>query len=141
MAQNVVTSGGNPARIGVPSFIQFGQPRRRSAFQAAFGVFFAPIPGDAIGSCVLTLANVAIGSRVVVMDQAGTTVLYDQLAAASTVVITLSVYSPGDALNNLRIRVRKSSAAPKYLPFETLTTITTSPQGIYVSQIPDTIAS
>lgn len=141
MAQNVATSGGICARFGAPVFVQFGQSRRRSAFQAAFGVFFAPLPADAIGTASLTLNNVVVGSRILIMDQAGTTTRYNALAAASTVVIPLDAYSPGSALNDWRIRVRKASSAQKYLPYETLMTASVGSSSIFISQIPDTIAS
>ena len=137
MAQNVVLSGGNPARLGVPAFVQFGQPRRRSAFQAAFGVFFAPIPGDSLGTFTLTLANVVSGSAVRVESQSGGTTLYSGTAAGSTLVISLAAYAPGDALNDLRIKVRKGSAAPYYQPYETQATAFVGAQSIYVSQILD----
>lgn len=136
MAQNVVLSGGNPARIGIPAFVQFGQSRRRSAFQAAFGVFFAPIPGDSIGAFSLTLENVVVGSAIRVESLAGTT-LYSGTATLSTVVISLAAYAPGDALNDLRIKVRKGTSSPYYQPFETLASAFVGAQSIYVSQIPD----
>lgn len=136
MAQNVVLSGGNPARIGIPAFVQFGQSRRRSAFQAAFGVFFAPIPGDSIGAFSLTLDNVVVGSAIRVESLTGTT-LYSGTAALSTVVISLAAYAPGDALNDLRIKVRKGTSSPYYQPFETLAGAFVGAQSIYVSQIPD----
>lgn len=137
MTQNVVTSGGNPARFGVPAFVQFGQSRRRSAFQAAFGVFFAPIPGDSLGAFSLTLTNVAVGSSIQIESQTGGTTLYNGTAASSTVTISLAAYAPGDALNDLRIKVRKGTSSPYYQPFETLTSAFVGAQSIYVSQIPD----
>lgn len=137
MAQNVVLSGGNPARVGVPAFVQFGQPRRRSAFQAAFGVFFAPIPGDSLGTFTLTLTNVVVDSAVRIESQSGGATLYSGTAAGSTVIISLAAYAPGDALNDLRIKVRKGTSSPYYQPFETLASAFVGAQSIYVSQIPD----
>ena len=90
-------------------------------------------------SHVLTLDNVVVGSRVFVRDQGGTVTHYDQIAAASTVVITATVY--GDYRDQWRIRIRKSSSAPKQLPYETLMTATAGSSSIFVSQVPDTIAS
>lgn len=40
----------------------------------------------------------------------------------------------------LELRIRKSSAAPKYLPYKTFTSHTTSGTTIYTAQIPDTVA-
>lgn len=101
----------------------------------------ASLPTDPIGTHTLTLTNVVTGSRIAIRDQANTTTLYDQVAAGSTVVIPLSVYAGGSPLNNWRIRIRKASAAPKYLPYETLMTATPGSSSIYVSQLPDPIAS
>lgn len=138
MAQNVATSLGITSRKGVPLFIQMGAlKRRRSAFQPSAGLFLAPLPSDAIGTCVLTLTNVIIGSRINIRDQLGTTTFYDDLAAASTVVISLDVYSAGAALNNWRVKVRKASSSPYYQPYETLMTASVGSTSIYVSQIPD----
>ena len=94
-------------------------------------------PTDPLGVFTLTLTNVVVGSRVNVSLQVAGTTLYDDLAAASTVVITLSGYTAGSANNDLRIKVRKGSAAPYYKPYETLATVPVRIQLIYVSQIPD----
>jgi hypothetical protein len=94
-------------------------------------------PTDPLGVFTLTLTNVVVGSRVNVSLQVAGTTLYDDLAAASTVVITLSGYTAGSANNDLRIKVRKGSAAPYYKPYETLATASVGAQLIYVSQIPD----
>lgn len=96
---------------------------------------------DPIGTHTLTLNNVVVGSRVFIQDQDKTVTHYNQIAGASTVVIPLSVYAGGSALNNWIIKVRKSSAAPKQLPYETLMTATPGSSSIFVSQVPDTIAS
>lgn len=99
------------------------------------------LSSEPVGTHTLTLTNVAVGSRVTIRDQANTTEFHNALAASSTVPITLQVYPSESPLNNLSIRVRKSSAAPKYLPFETIATIGVGSSSIYVSQVPDTIAS
>lgn len=95
------------------------------------------LPTDVFGIHVLTLVNVATGSRVAIYDQAGTVTLHDQIASGGPVVISLPVYSPGSARNDLRIKVRKASGAPHYQPYETLTTVAIGSSSIYVSQIPD----
>jgi len=84
---------------------------------------------------VLTLTNVAVGSRVFIRDQDDTTTHFDQLAASSTVVVTATVH--GDTRDNWRIRIRKASASPYYQPYETLMTATAGSSSIYVSQISD----
>ena len=105
------------------------------AFAVSSGTF--AFPTDPVGNHTLTLTNVVSGSRIAIRDQANTTTLYDQIAAASTVVITLQVYVFGSALNNWRIRIRKASSGTTYIPYETLMTATAGSSSIYVSQIPD----
>lgn len=83
----------------------------------------------------LTLTNVVVGSRVFIRDQANTTTHYDQIAAASTVVINVTVY--GDARDNWRIKIRKASAAPYYQAYETLMTAAAGSSSIYVNQLPN----
>ena len=95
------------------------------------------LPTEAVGSHTLTLTNVVIGSRIAIRDQADTTTLYDQVAATSTVGISLSVYSAGSPLNDWRIKIRKASETPYYQPYETLMTANVGNSSIYVSQLPD----
>lgn len=83
----------------------------------------------------LTLTNVVVGSRVHIRDQADTVTHYDDIAAASSVVIPITLY--GDSRDNWRIKVRKASATPYYQPWETIMTATAGSSSIYVSQIPD----
>jgi len=83
----------------------------------------------------LTLTNVVVGSRVFIRDQGDTTTHHDAIAAASPVIVTITVY--GDSRDNWRIRVRKASGSPTYIPYETLMTATAGSSSIYVSQIPD----
>lgn len=95
------------------------------------------LPTDPIGTFTLTLTNVVIDSRVVVRDQANTTTFYNALAASSTVVIVLQVYSAGSPLNLLRIDVRKTSAAPFYQRYKTLMTAAVGAASVYINQLPD----
>lgn len=92
---------------------------------------------DAIGTFTLTLTNVIVGSAIQIEDQAGTTTLYNGTAASSSPVIALSAYAGGSPLNDLRIKVRKGSAAPYYQPWETLATAVVGSASIYVAQVPD----
>lgn len=105
------------------------------AFAVSSGVF--AFPTDPIGNFALTLTNVVTGSAIQIESQDGSTTLHNGTAAGSTVNITLQAYAAGSNLNNLRIKVRKGSAAPYYRPYETLTTAVVGAQSIYVSQIPD----
>ncbi len=95
------------------------------------------LPTDPIGTFALTLTNVVTGSSIQIESQDGSTTLHNSTAAGATVNITLQAYAAGSPLNNLRVKVRKGSAAPYYQPYETLTTAVVGAQSIYVSQIPD----
>lgn len=129
------------AAIPCPFITVFGQARGIAVGVGSTALGVARLPSDPIGTHTLTLTNVAVGSRVTIRDQANTTEFHNAIAASATVAIALQVYAGGSPLNNWSIRIRKASAAPKYLPFETLMTATVGSSSIYVSQIPDTIAS
>jgi hypothetical protein len=101
---------------------------------AAFGV--ARLPTDPVGTFTLTLTNLVVGSAVQVETLAGAAV-ENRTASSGTEVFALSAYASGNPANNLRIKVRKGSAAPFYQPWETLATATPGSASIYVSQIPD----
>lgn len=94
------------------------------------------LPTDPVGTFTLTLTNLVAGSAVQVETLAGAPV-ENRTAGSGTEVFTLSAYASGNPANNLRIKVRKGSAAPFYQPWETLATATPGSASIYVSQIPD----
>lgn len=94
------------------------------------------LPTDSIGNFTLTLTNLVVGSSIRIETEAGALIEY-RVADATTEVFTAPAYSVGNAANNLRIKVRKASEAPFYIPYETLTTAFVGAQSIYVSQIPD----
>ena len=121
--------------FGVIAFSGLATSKSRAIGVVACSV--AALPTDSVGNHSLTLTNVVVGSRIAIRDQADTTTLYDQIAAASTVVITLQVYVFGSAVNNWRIKVRKASSGTTYIPYETLMTATVGASSIYVAQIPD----
>lgn len=116
----------------------FEWPTARGVFATAglVKVSRQSLPTDPVGSFVLTLTHVIVGSAVQVESQSGTS-LYNGTAASGTVVIPLQVYSAGSPLNELRIKVRKGSASPFYQPWETLATAIKGSASIYVAQIPD----
>ena len=97
----------------------------------------ARLATDAIGTFLLTLTNVVVGSAIQVEDQLGTTTLYNGVAATTSPLITLNAYAPGSTLNDLRIKVRKGTSAPYYQPYETLSTAIAGAQSIFVSQTVD----
>ena len=94
------------------------------------------LPTDSIGNFTLTLTNVVVGSAIRVETQAGSLVKF-RTATGSTEVFTIPAYSAGSASNDLRIKVRKGTGAPFYIPYETQATAFVGSQSIFVSQIPD----
>lgn len=96
----------------------------------------ARLPSDPIGSYSLTLSNVVIGSAIQVETQAGALIEF-RVADASTEVFSIPAYVAGNPANSLRIKVRKGSSAPYYLPYETLAVAIVGSASIFVSQIPD----
>lgn len=129
MASAYLIGSGGVVLAGVPSV-----GSRALSPGAALGKL--RLPSDPIGVFALTLTNLVVGSAVHVESTSGV-VLSSTVADADTAVIPLQAYAPGSPLNNLRIKVRKGSAAPFYQPWETLTTAVVGSQSIYVSQIPD----
>lgn len=99
------------------------------------------LASEPLGSVVLTLTNVVVGSRYRVELAAGglatPSANAEGVAAATTVAITLNYFTNGSSLNNIRIKVRNASGSPTYKPFETLATLSVVPQSIYVGQILD----
>jgi len=96
------------------------------------------MPSDlAIGTFLLTLTNVIIGSAIEVQAQDGSASLHNRTATATTEVVTLGAYGSASPLGDLRIKVRKGSAAPYYQPYETLLTAFVGSASVYISQIPD----
>lgn len=114
-------------------------PTTRRNFEVDHFLSFAlqAYADDPIGNFLLTLTNVVTGSAIQIESQDGTTTLHNSTASGSTVVINLSAYAGGSNLNNLRIKVRKGSAAPFYQPYTTFTTAIVGAQSIYVNQLPD----
>lgn len=86
-------------------------------------------------SCVLTLTNVIVGSRITVRDQAKTVVHHNDLAASATVILTIPIY--GDSRDNWLVDIRKASAAPYYQRYKTFIVATVGAVSHYVNQLPD----
>lgn len=115
--------------------------RTRTGCYGAVSVGHSPRSTDPIGTFSLTLTNVVVGSRVHIEKQSDGTEYHDSVVASSTVVVSLSAYASGSPNNDLRIKVRKASSAPKYQPFETYATAVVGSQSVYIAQIPDPIAA
>lgn len=101
---------------------------------SSFGV--KRLPTDSIGTFVLTLTNLVVGSAIRVETQSGALIEF-RTAAATSEVFNVPVFSPGSPANDLRIKVRKGSSAPFYIPFETLATGQAGAQSIFVNQVLD----
>lgn len=89
---------------------------------------------DQIGSHVLTLNNVVVGSRILIIWASTGTVVTNAVVAASPFVITLPVYGAGQPGNDLLIRIRNASAAPFYQPYQTQLQVYQGASSIFVSQ-------
>lgn len=94
------------------------------------------LPTDPVGAFVLTLINLVVGSNIRIEIASTGALIEFRAGVSATEVFTISAYAPGNASNNLRIKVRKG-AATFYKPYETLATAVVGAQSIYVSQILD----
>ena len=117
-----------------------GLPTSKSASYGMVGISVAALPTDPIGTNALTLTNLVSGSAIRVEEADGTLREFRE-ADATSEAFTLDVYSAGSAKNNLVIKVRKGTAAPKYLPFTTYVTAAVGSQSVYIAQVADTIAA
>lgn len=103
------------------------------------------LPDDPVGAMTITLTNMVVGSRYRIERQsdgslAEPSASAEGVASSSTVSISLSYYATGNSNNDLRIKARKGTSAPKHLPFETLATIGPGDQSVYIAQVLDPIA-
>lgn len=94
------------------------------------------LPEDSIGTYTLSLTGLVIGSAIQIETQAGVAI-ENRTAGATTEVFSVPAYVAGNASNDLRIKVRKGSAAPFYRPYETLAIAFVGTASVFVSQIPD----
>ena len=120
----------------MPGALSLPAARGRAVNNFGVSVSRQSLPDDPVGTFVLTLTNLVVGSAIQIEDQAGTTTLHNSTTSTTLKSISLQAYAPGSPLNNLRIKVRKGSA-PTYQPWETLATAVIGSNSIYVSQIPD----
>lgn len=94
------------------------------------------LPTDSVGTFALTLTGLVVGSAVQIETQSGTPI-ENRTATATTEVFSVPAFAVGNASNDLRIKIRKGSAAPFYQPFETLAVAFVGAQSIFVNQTPD----
>lgn len=96
-------------------------------------------PGDYPGQTVsIVLTNVVTGSSYYVYKTSDLSLLGSGTASSSTVTITGVTYV---ADFGITIRVRKASAAPKYIPLETQATVNSAGVTAYIGQAVDPVAS
>lgn len=100
----------------------------------------ARLPTDPIGTQTLTLTNLVSGSAIRIEEADGTLREYRE-ADATSEAFTLQVYAAGSAKNDLVVKVRKGTAAPKYLPYTTYVTAAVGAQSVYIAQFADPIAA
>lgn len=125
------------AVVALGGTLEYPSVRGRSNVNHLVSLSKQLLTTDPVGTTTLTLQNVVDGSNIQIETQDGNvTRLFDTYHTGDP-EITLDVYQAGSALNDLRIKIRKGSASPYYLPYETQVTATTSPISIYVSQISD----
>lgn len=120
------------ARVApVPAF------RGRTHFSEAGPYALGRLATDSVGNFNLSLTNVVVGSSWRVEVQSTGALVAQGTAVASDVPMTIAAYGSGSPLNDLRIKVRKGTAAPYYKDYETLAAAVVGSQSIYVAQIPD----
>lgn len=128
-------------RVGLKSF-QGWRSYTSGAFlgiepaMAGATIGYKRLPTESIGTFVLTLTGLVVGSAVQIMTQTGTAI-ENRTVASTSEVFNVPAYSSGNALNDLRIRVRKASAAPYYQPYETLAVASVGSQSIFINQVAD----
>lgn len=127
---------------GIPDPVMTTMPMSRgrivpSAAGVSLGVF--SLPTDPIGTTTVTLTNLISGSAIRIEEADGTLREYRD-ADATSEAFTLDVYSAGSAKNDLVIKVRKGTTAPKYQPFQTAATASVGSQSVYIAQVADPIA-
>jgi hypothetical protein len=92
---------------------------------------------EPLGMFELTLTNMAPGSRYEVETLAGALIEMDTVGSTGSVTVLVPTYAVTDEKNNLRIKVRKSSEAPYYQPFETQAVAVVGAQSIFINQLSD----
>lgn len=94
-------------------------------------------PSDPVGVFNLTLLNAVAGSAVRIEVLSTGAEVYSATAPGGDMAIPLQAYASGSPLNSLRIKVRKGTGSPTYIPFETQTTAVIGSKDVFVSQTPD----
>lgn len=97
------------------------------------------LPSEPIGSATVILTNVVSGSRYRIERQSDGSLATPSdiaagVAASSAITLTLDLFLAGNPNNDITIKVRNASGSPAYKPFQTLATLTSTSQSIYIGQ-------
>ena len=103
-------------------------------------VYRARLVTDPTGTFTLRLKNLVVGSRVRVEVQTTGALVDEFIVSSADQDRSINLYASGNANNNLRIKVRKASAAPKYQSFETYAQAQQGTVTAYIAQVSDPIA-
>ncbi|MBB5204445.1 hypothetical protein HNQ51_001759 [Inhella inkyongensis] len=95
------------------------------------------LPSEPIGTFTLSLTNLVVGSAIRIEVQSTGALIEFRTAASSSEVFSVPTFGGAAPADQLRIKVRKGTSAPYYIPFDTLTTAFLGSGSVYVSQIPD----
>jgi hypothetical protein len=125
--------------IPTPILTLWGAARGRTATIGQTTVGVARLPTDPMGSTVITLTNLVVGSRFRVERLADGSVATptgnaEGIVGSSIAPITLDYYESGSANNDVRIKVRKGTGSPSYKPYETQALLGVAPQSIFIAQ-------
>ena len=102
------------AGIPTPGLQMFTAARGKTISRGGITLGVCRLPTDPIGTFLLTLTNVVIGSRIHIETQGDGTALHDSVADTTDETIPLSAYASGSPYNALRIKVRKGTGSPTY---------------------------
>jgi len=112
----------------------FTMSRGRGASIGGHSVGVARLPGDSVGTTTVTLTNLVVGSAIRIEVASTGALVTSRTATLSSEAFSLDYYASGDPANDLRIKVRKASAAPLYKPYETQATLGAAQQSIFIAQ-------
>ncbi|MBI5126886.1 hypothetical protein HZA76_00305 [Candidatus Roizmanbacteria bacterium] len=119
--------------------------RARTSWSASQSVTTAPLATQGFiadttinNSVTVALSNIVTGSRVTIYQTSNPTNVLNQTDLTVGTTVSFGYNYLGDL--DITVRVRKSSSAPKYLPYETTGTIEATGFSLVVNQITDTIA-
>lgn len=99
----------------------------------------ARLATESIGNMSLTLTNMVQDStyEVEVLSTGAQVILPGTADATGIAVLSIPVYTVGDAKNTLKVKVRKASASPYYQSYETQVVAALGSQSLFINQLSD----